>query len=210
MLPGPQSTRGTRPIDTAPTAALPINVSTTRRERFMVAIPFCDCPERPGVSITCGGPRKRKPDRFTASCGESDQPPEKPTACANEPKPPRVTWLDPASEVPDDRLARRGAAVRSSCVRHRSRHGCCRMTIRAAGTRHCLQQRRLRHVRRRLAIVARHQRVGGAADRKRAHQQQPDVTGALGRRAGLRDNRYRRLARPEFPAGFGGLGRHGQ
>ena len=29
------------------------------------------------------------------------QPPEKPTACANEPKPPRVTWLDPESEVPE-------------------------------------------------------------------------------------------------------------
>jgi hypothetical protein len=26
---------GTRPIDTAPTAAVPINVNTTRRERFM-------------------------------------------------------------------------------------------------------------------------------------------------------------------------------
>ena len=30
-----QSRRGVRPIETAPTAALPINVSTTRRERFM-------------------------------------------------------------------------------------------------------------------------------------------------------------------------------
>jgi hypothetical protein len=29
------------------------------------------------------------------------QPPENPTACANEPKPPRVTWLDPESEGPD-------------------------------------------------------------------------------------------------------------
>jgi hypothetical protein len=27
------------------------------------------------------------------------QPPEKPKACANEPKPPRVTWLDPESDV---------------------------------------------------------------------------------------------------------------
>jgi hypothetical protein len=38
-LPGPQSRRGTSPIETAPIAALPINVNTTRRERFMVAIP---------------------------------------------------------------------------------------------------------------------------------------------------------------------------
>ena len=30
------------------------------------------------------------------------QPPEKPKACANEPKPPRLTWLDPESEVADD------------------------------------------------------------------------------------------------------------
>jgi hypothetical protein len=37
-LPGPQPRRGTSPIETAPIAALPINVSTTRRERFMVVI----------------------------------------------------------------------------------------------------------------------------------------------------------------------------
>ena len=33
----------------------------------------------------------------------------------------------------------------------------------------------------RLAALARHQRVGGAADRKRAHQQQRDMAGALRR-----------------------------
>ena len=37
--PGPQSLRGTKPIDTAPTAAVPIMVRTTRRERFMVRPP---------------------------------------------------------------------------------------------------------------------------------------------------------------------------
>jgi hypothetical protein len=37
MRPGPQSPRGTNPIDTAPTAAEPIMVRTTRRERFMGA-----------------------------------------------------------------------------------------------------------------------------------------------------------------------------
>ena len=47
MLPGPQSRCGTRPIDTAPMAALPINVSTTRRERFIVAIPPVDRPRTP-------------------------------------------------------------------------------------------------------------------------------------------------------------------
>jgi hypothetical protein len=36
VKPGPQSPRGTSPIETAPTAALPIMVKTTRRERFMV------------------------------------------------------------------------------------------------------------------------------------------------------------------------------
>ena len=30
------------------------------------------------------------------------QPPEKPTACANEPKPPRCTLCEPESEVPED------------------------------------------------------------------------------------------------------------
>src|SRR3981189_2944709 len=33
--PGPQSIRGTKPIDTAPTVAVPIMVKMTRRERFM-------------------------------------------------------------------------------------------------------------------------------------------------------------------------------
>src|ERR1700692_2002445 len=33
--PGPQSIRGTKPIDTAPTVAVPIMVRMTRRERFM-------------------------------------------------------------------------------------------------------------------------------------------------------------------------------
>ena len=33
--------------------------------------------------------------------GISVQPPEKPNAWPNEPKPPRATWLDPASEVPE-------------------------------------------------------------------------------------------------------------
>jgi hypothetical protein len=32
------------------------------------------------------------------------QPPENPKACANEPKPPRLTWLDPESEVADDEV----------------------------------------------------------------------------------------------------------
>jgi len=45
--------------------------------------------------------RQAKAGRFTASCRDIGQPPEKPTACPNEPKPPRATWLYPASEVPE-------------------------------------------------------------------------------------------------------------
>jgi len=29
------------------------------------------------------------------------QPPEKPTACPNEPKPPRATLVDPGADVPE-------------------------------------------------------------------------------------------------------------
>jgi hypothetical protein len=39
VKPGPQSVRGTNPIDTAPMAAFPIKVRTTRRERFMMQAP---------------------------------------------------------------------------------------------------------------------------------------------------------------------------
>jgi hypothetical protein len=52
------------------------------------------------VSITCGSGSKRKPIPFTASCW--DQPPEKPKACAKEPKPPRCTPCEPESDVPED------------------------------------------------------------------------------------------------------------
>jgi hypothetical protein len=31
-----------------------------------------------------------------------NQPPEKPTACPNEPKPPRCALCEPESEVPED------------------------------------------------------------------------------------------------------------
>ena len=54
-----------------------------------------------------------------------------------------------------------------------------------------LQQRGLRRIGWSLAALARHQRVGGAADRKRTHQQQGDVTGALRRGAWPRRNRGR-------------------
>jgi hypothetical protein len=36
LVSGPQSLRRTKPIDAALMAAVPINVKTTRRERFMV------------------------------------------------------------------------------------------------------------------------------------------------------------------------------
>jgi hypothetical protein len=38
-LPGPQGDCGTSPIEAAPTAALPIMVKTTRRERFIGCVP---------------------------------------------------------------------------------------------------------------------------------------------------------------------------
>jgi hypothetical protein len=37
VSPGPQSRRRTKPIDTALTAAVPISVKTTRRDRFMAS-----------------------------------------------------------------------------------------------------------------------------------------------------------------------------
>jgi hypothetical protein len=53
--------------------------------------------------------RQAEANSFTGSCGvksRSHQPPPEKcdvNACANEPKPPRVTWLEPESdEVPDD------------------------------------------------------------------------------------------------------------
>jgi hypothetical protein len=97
-LPGPQSRRGTSPIETAPTAALPINVSTTRRERFMVAIPVSG---QRAVSISCASGRKRKAAASRLRAGI--QPPEKcpAKACANAPKPPRCTPLEPDSEAPE-------------------------------------------------------------------------------------------------------------
>src|SRR5882724_9864586 len=101
MFPGPQSLRGTRPIETAPIAALPINVSTTRRERFMVAIlSVATAWTIPSFHHLCAQ-KQAKADPFTASCGGMYQPPENPKACANEPKPPRVTPLEEALEVPD-------------------------------------------------------------------------------------------------------------
>ena len=126
---------------------------------------------------------KRKPVPFTASC-RNDQPPEKPTAWPNEPKPPRCDRLEPESEVLEDE-ARRGP-LRVVAAARRSAAGAAmaagrRTARRAFGV--ALQQRRRGYIRRPLAIVARHQRIGGAADRKRAHQQQRDMARAFRRRA---------------------------
>jgi hypothetical protein len=52
------------------------------------------------VSIISGSGRKPKPVPFTASC--RDQPPEKPKAWANDPKPPRCTPLELESCVAED------------------------------------------------------------------------------------------------------------
>ena len=84
--PEPQGrSRLVNPIETAPTAALPISVSMTLRERFMM---------RPLARF--------KADRRAALIQNlaCQLPPEK--ACANEPKPPRVTPPEPASDDPPD------------------------------------------------------------------------------------------------------------
>jgi hypothetical protein len=47
-------------------------------------------------------PRQAKADRSRQRAEAAfPHPPEKPKACANEPKPPRVTRLDPESDVPE-------------------------------------------------------------------------------------------------------------
>jgi hypothetical protein len=99
-FPGPQSNRGDRPIDTAPTAALPINVSTTRRERFMAAILLRDVSL--GMSVSSLARREASDRRFLSRHRAGDQLPEKPTAWPNEPKPPRWTECEPESEVLED------------------------------------------------------------------------------------------------------------
>jgi hypothetical protein len=70
-LPGPQSRRGTSPIEAAPIAALPINVSTTRRERFMVVIPVLWRFRSAGSFHHLRKRTQAKARRFTASCGHS-------------------------------------------------------------------------------------------------------------------------------------------
>lgn len=82
-------------------AALPIKVSTTRRERFMIF------PSLPDEANVADGEAIRQGERgdFTASCGISagfQLLPEKPKACANAPKPPRLTLPD--SEALEDEL----------------------------------------------------------------------------------------------------------
>ena len=71
----------------------------------MFAVLFSDCPEWPGVSTTSRHRGKQNSSVHGNLRGThaSFQPPEKPNACANEPKPPRATppEVEP-DDVPDD------------------------------------------------------------------------------------------------------------
>src|SRR5882672_3467522 len=117
--PGPQSIRGTKPIDTAPTVAVPIMVKMTRRERFMRSPALTHSNSlgqasafKPGHSSLCHSSLwhsrfgieadlrsadKPKPNLSQDRAGGGQwvwgqPPPEKcdVNACANEPNPPRV------------------------------------------------------------------------------------------------------------------------
>ena len=82
----------------APRAALPIKVNTTRRERFMM---FPLLREIRRMSPMAGRSSKAKAVISRHRAGFQLRP-EKPKACANPPKPPRLTLPD--SEVPEDEL----------------------------------------------------------------------------------------------------------
>src|SRR6267142_1769940 len=120
--PGPQSIRGTKPIDTAPTVAVPIMVKMTRRERFMRSPALTHSKSlgqasafKPGHSSLGIEADLRSADKSKSNVSQDraedgqlvwcQPPPEKcdVNACANEPNPPRVTPLDPESDdVPDE------------------------------------------------------------------------------------------------------------
>src|SRR6516162_11025889 len=67
----PQSPYGTNPMEATPTAALPIIVNTTRRERFMMR-PSDDSGAIPGAqsSLRRSRSRKLKPSEFAAPRGQ--------------------------------------------------------------------------------------------------------------------------------------------
>jgi len=99
-VPGRQPRRGARPIETAPIAADPINVSTTRRERFMTGFLASDGVFERELSLI-----RRRSDRSNAVISRHrarcfQLPLEKPNARAKEPKPPRVVVV--VDEASDD------------------------------------------------------------------------------------------------------------
>ena len=109
--------RGTKPIDTAPTVAVPIMVKMTRRERFMRSPALTFEQSWPSLSIQASALRqtcvlhtsRSQPfHRIVRDAGRlvSYQPPPEKcdvNACANEPNPPRVTPLELESDdVPDE------------------------------------------------------------------------------------------------------------
>jgi len=103
----PQLGAPTHPIDTAPAAALPIMVKITRRERFMEHPAAAKAGLKGNFDIEAEKffPGKQKPIVSRHRAAQNAQPPPEKcdaNACANPPKPPRVTPPElPSDEVPD-------------------------------------------------------------------------------------------------------------
>ena len=140
-LPGPQSRRGTRPIDTAPTAALPINVSTTRRERFMVAV-LIPPSSRRRPFYHRGRSRQARGAQVTPACGGSGmlirRRSQKRARTSRSRHASRCETWNPMTS-PRMNGSRRNRCCKSRCAkqsRHPRRHGCSE-TIRAADIRRC-------------------------------------------------------------------------
>jgi hypothetical protein len=97
-------------------AVVPIIVKTTRRERFMGPSPAWRVKQ---CSIETLSPEARKPKAMLSQdcAGQIQPPPEKcdVNACANDPKPPRVTL--PELELDGDELGADLFAVESPLVR---------------------------------------------------------------------------------------------
>src|SRR3954470_17270082 len=101
---GPQSPGRTKPIDTAPTAAAPIIVKTTRRERFMGPSSVRQGSEAMQLLRHCRRKRASQRRYFHGIVRRNklQPPPEKcePKACANDTNPPRATVPELDGEVP--------------------------------------------------------------------------------------------------------------
>ena len=222
--PGPQSTRGTRPIDTAPTAAVPIMVRMTRRERFMGITCSCTCEEfwesqalifKPRYSSSGIEAELRltgKPKRTVSQDRAGRHRLVSSSAAAGKMR--RERMRKPAESAARDaarsgigcgacrRMAGRGVSAEKTAARRSARRAVTATGRRSAGWAFGigLRPRRRCHSRSALfAVLAWHQRVGATANGKGAHQQQRHMVGALHRYGGLDRNR---LASAEFPVWF--------